>query len=79
MIKHKIMESVRLAEVDLQLQGRVEIDDAYLDGERPGAKARRGLENKIRSGWGRPASELCSRATLRLRREASPASCALSA
>ena len=36
LIKHKLLEAMRLAEVDRQLTGRVEIDDAYLCGERSG-------------------------------------------
>lgn len=47
LMKHKIMESMRLAEAKRQLHGRVEIDDAYLGGERSGGKAGRGSENKI--------------------------------
>ncbi len=34
LMKHKIMEAMRLREADRQLHGRVEIDDAYLGGER---------------------------------------------
>ena len=30
-----------------QLQGRVEIDDAYLGGKRAGGKSGRGSENKV--------------------------------
>jgi transposase-like protein len=45
--KHKILEGMRLAEADRQLTGRVEIDDAYLGGERSGGKAGRGSENKV--------------------------------
>lgn len=47
LLKHKILEGMRLAEADRQLTGRVEIDDAYLGGERSGGKAGRGSENKI--------------------------------
>jgi len=38
---------MRLAEDSRQLTGRVEIDDAYLDGERLGGKAGCGSENKV--------------------------------
>jgi len=47
LLKHKILEGMRLAEADRQLTGRVEIDDAYLGGERSGGKAGRGSENKV--------------------------------
>ena len=36
LIKHKIMEAMRLDELDRQLSGRVEMDDAYLGGQRSG-------------------------------------------
>ena len=47
LVKHKIMEAMRLDEVDRQLAGRVEMDDAYLGGQRSGGKTGRGSENKI--------------------------------
>lgn len=47
LMKHKIMEAMRLAEEDRQLSGRVEIDDAYLGGQRTGGTPGRGSENKI--------------------------------
>ena len=47
LVKHKILEGMRLAEDDRQLTGRVEIDDAYLGGERSGGKSGRGSENKV--------------------------------
>ena len=47
LVKHKLLEAMRLAESDRQLSGRVEIDDAYLGGERSGGKAGRGSENKV--------------------------------
>lgn len=47
LIKHKIMEAMRLREESRELDGRVEIDDAYLGGERSGGKVGRGSENKI--------------------------------
>ena len=47
LLKHKIMEVMRVREDGRQLEGRVEIDDAYLGGERTGGKAGRGSENKV--------------------------------
>lgn len=47
LMKHKIMEAMRQAEEDRQLTGRVEIDDAYLGGQRSGGKTGRGSENKV--------------------------------
>ena len=47
LVKHKLMEVMRLREDDRQLTGRVEIDDAYLGGQRSGGKSGRGSENKV--------------------------------
>ena len=47
LIKHKLMEVMRGREDSRQLDGRVEIDDAYLGGERSGGKSGRGSENKV--------------------------------
>lgn len=47
LIKHKLIEAMGLAEVGRRLSGRVEIDDAYLGGERSGGKSGRGSENKV--------------------------------
>jgi hypothetical protein len=47
LLKHKIMEAMRLREDSRELSGRVEIDDAYLGGELSGGKAGRGSENKV--------------------------------
>jgi len=47
LMKHKIMESMRLREQPRELDGRVEMDDAYLGGERSGGKRGRGSENKV--------------------------------
>lgn len=47
LIKHKIMEAMRISEADRQLNGRVEMDDAYLGGQRSGGKTGRGSENKV--------------------------------
>ncbi len=49
LMKHKLMEVMRLREDSRQLTGRVEIDDAYLGGERAGGKRGRGSENKVLS------------------------------
>jgi len=47
LIKHKLMEVMRVREDDRLLDGRVEIDDAYLGGQRSGGKSGRGSENKV--------------------------------
>ena len=47
LMKHKLMEVMRQREDSRQLEGRVEIDDAYLGGERSGGKSGRGSENKV--------------------------------
>ena len=47
LIKHKLMEVMRVREDSRVLDGRVEIDDAYLGGELPGGKSGRGSENKV--------------------------------
>src|SRR5450432_590649 len=47
LMKHKLMEVMRQREDGRELDGRVELDDAYLGGERSGGKAGRGSENKI--------------------------------
>ena len=47
LVKHKLMEVMFLREGDRQLTGRIEADDAYLGGERPGGKPGRGSENKV--------------------------------
>lgn len=47
MVKHKLMEVMRLREASRQLTGRVEVDDAYLGGEHHGGKPGRGSPNKI--------------------------------
>lgn len=47
LMKHKIMEAMRVREAGRELDGRVEIDDAYLGGERSGGKVGRGSENKV--------------------------------
>lgn len=47
LVKHKLMEVMRLREDSRRLTGRVEIDDACLGGERSGGKTGRGSENKV--------------------------------
>lgn len=46
LMKHKLLEVMAEREEQRVLDGRVEIDDAYLGGERPG-KPGRGSENKV--------------------------------
>jgi hypothetical protein len=45
-IKHKLMQAITLREAGRQLAGVVQVDDAYLGGERTGGKAGQGSENK---------------------------------
>ena len=47
LMKHKIMEAMRLREDARELDGRVEIDDAYLGGELEGGTPGRGSDNKV--------------------------------
>ena len=47
LIKHKIMEAMRQRESERELDGRVELDDAFLGGQRSGGKSGRGSENKV--------------------------------
>jgi ribosomal protein L37AE/L43A len=47
LMKHKLMEVMRLREDSRQLGGRVEIDDAYLGGKHPEGKRGRGSPNKV--------------------------------
>ena len=47
LLKHKIMEAMRVREQHRELDGRVEMDDAYLGGERSGGKVGRGSENTL--------------------------------
>ena len=47
LMKHKLMEVMRVREDSRVLDGRVEIDDAYLGGELPGGTSGRGSENKV--------------------------------
>jgi ribosomal protein L37AE/L43A len=47
LIKHKILEAMRLAEDERELDGRIEIDDAYFGGEFSGGRTGRGTDNKV--------------------------------
>jgi ribosomal protein L37AE/L43A len=47
LIKHKILEAMRLAEDGRELHGRIELDDAYFGGEFSGGKTGRGTDNKV--------------------------------
>ncbi len=46
-IKHKFMQVMHEREYATILSGRVEVDDAYLGGQRSGGKVGRGSENKV--------------------------------
>ncbi len=46
-IKHKLMQAMTEREAGRQMGGIVQIDDAYLGGERNGGKAGGGSENKV--------------------------------
>lgn len=46
LMKHKLLEVMFLREEPRMLDGRVEVDDAYLGGEHPGKRGR-GSENKV--------------------------------
>jgi ribosomal protein L37AE/L43A len=47
LLKHKLMEVMRLREDTRQLSGRVEVDDTYLGGESTGGKTGRGSDKKV--------------------------------
>jgi hypothetical protein len=47
LLHHKIMRAMKEREQEHQLEGTVQLDDAYLGGERHGGKAGRGSENKV--------------------------------
>ena len=49
-MKQKIMQVMLAREAAKPLQGRVELDDAYLGGERSGGKRGRGAAGKTRGG-----------------------------
>ncbi|AMV71194.1 IS1595-like element ISXca4 family transposase [Desulfuromonas carbonis] len=69
-LKHKLMQAMFEREEKTVLAQRVEIDDAYLGGERTGGKVGRGSENKVpfiaaveTSHEGRPLRAVFSRVT----------------
>ena len=47
LVHHKLMQAMVQREARYTLQGRVQVDDAYLGGERSGGKVGRGSENKV--------------------------------
>ena len=47
LVKHKLMQTMLVRETPRRLTDRVEIDDAYLGGERVGEKPGRGSPNKV--------------------------------
>lgn len=47
LIHHKLMHAMAAREERYVLSGQVQVDDAYLGGERSGGKAGRGSENKV--------------------------------
>jgi len=47
LMHHKIMTAMAAREAQHQLSGAVQVDDAYLGGERAGGKPGRGSENKV--------------------------------
>ena len=47
LIHHKLMNAMAKREEHYVLEGQVQVDDAYLGGERSGGKAGRGSENKV--------------------------------
>lgn len=47
LIHHKLMQAMSLREERYVLEGQVQVDDAYLGGERSGGKVGRGSENKV--------------------------------
>lgn len=47
LIKHKLMQSMAEREADRRLTEHVQVDDAFLGGERTGGKRGRGSENKV--------------------------------
>lgn len=47
LIHHKLMQAMAMREARYVLDGQVQVDDAYLGGERSGGKVGRGSENKV--------------------------------
>jgi hypothetical protein len=69
-VKHKLKKLMMERDARKQLTGRVEIDDVYLGGERPGGK--RGLQagatpypDRTFTGWAAPASSGAPKVELR--------------
>lgn len=47
LVHHKLMQAMTEREARYMLSGKVQVDDAYLGGERSGGKVGRGSENKV--------------------------------
>lgn len=47
LVHHKLMQAMAMREARYVLDGQVQVDDAYLGGERSGGKVGRGSENKV--------------------------------
>lgn len=47
LVQHKLMQAMTERETHYTLSGKVQVDDAYLGGERSGGKVGRGSENKV--------------------------------
>jgi hypothetical protein len=47
LVHHKLMQAMTEREAHYTLSGKVQVDDAYLGGERSGGKVGRGSENKV--------------------------------
>jgi transposase-like protein len=47
LMHHKLMQAMVVREERYRLEGQVQVDDAYLGGERTGGKVGRGSENKL--------------------------------
>lgn len=60
LVKHKMKEAMRVRGGGRELNGRVDVDDAYLDGDLSGDTSGRGLENKrpfVAAGQTTPACQ----------------------
>lgn len=47
LMQHKLMQAMAIREERYVLEGKIQMDDAYLGGERSGGKVGRGSENKV--------------------------------
>lgn len=47
LMQHKLMQAMAVREARYRLEGQIQVDDAYLGGERTGGKVGRGSENKL--------------------------------